>query len=324
MKMLIKFILFIIILAATIIFIDYVRINFIYVINQNKYTETLDVQGNTAHYVPQGLTYSKTNNVILQTSYNSDGEASMLYVTDFKTGQVLNKLILCDKNGNKSKNHVGGITTDDTTIWITSDYTISEYKLSDILYTSNNYVYSVKDETTPSRGDFCCYNKGILWIGDFFLKPFYPIKDDNPLLYGYKLESENSKTNLIDYSTPDMLISLPKMVQGLAITPDNNFVVTESFTYLINSQVEVFSFKENINKEFYNLDGKKIDYYKFNERNLVKRFKLPPMAEGLFYKNDEKRFYVLFESSSDKYFPSYPKLDKILKIDLNDFENKAN
>lgn len=295
-------------LILLILILDYVRLNISYLIHKNTYTEEFEIQGNTSNYVPQGLAYSNKYNIVLQTSYNSKHNVSMLYVIDFETGKLIKDLKLIEIDDNDNINHVGGITTDENTVWITNDYEVNEFNLDEIVNTENDYIKSIKNTKLPNRGDFCDYNNNILWIGDFFLNPFYKVPDDNPLLMGYNLENE------LDYSTPDYIVSLPKMVQGMAITEDNKFIFTSSFTNLIQSNLSIYDNVLEDNPEYYNLNGKEIPYYKFDNTNLIKNIKFPPMIEGLFIKNN--LLYILFENSSDTYFYAYPKIHKIIKYDI--------
>ena len=201
----------------------------------------------------------------------------------------MKELRLIEIDDKDNNNHVGGITTNEEKVWITNDYEINEYNLEEIINTKNNYIKSIKNEKLPNRGDFCSYNNNTLWIGDFYLKPFYNVPNDTPLLYGYDTKS-------IDYNNPKYTIKLPKMVQGMAITNENKFIFTRSYTNLINSELTIYS------------DMTKENYKK------IKSIKLPPMAEGMFLKDNE--LYILFENSSDKYFFAYPKIKKIIKISV--------
>ena len=308
-KKLLKIIIFIFPLLLIAILIDYVKLNIHYYINKNIYDETFDVKGNKNKYTPQGLAYSKEYNIILQTSYNSKHDVSMLYVTDFNTGKLLKKLKLKEIDDKDNINHVGGITTNKDKIWITNDHEVNEYNLKEILNSKNDYIKSENNKKIPNRGDFCLYNNNILWIGDFFLNPLYKVPDDNPLLLGYK----NNKT--INYKSPDYVISLPKMIQGMAITDDNKFIFTASFTNLINSKLMLYDNPLKEKNDYYEINNKKIPYYNFNNNNLINSIKIPPMAEGLFYKDNN--IYILFENSSDTYFYAYPKINKIIKLNIN-------
>ncbi len=288
--------------------INYIRLNLFYLIHKKEYSEAATIPVNQAKYVPQGLCYSEKYNVMLQTSYNSNHDISKLYVLDFSTGNIIKELKLKTMDGSDNINHVGGIATDDFTVWITSDYETNEFTLDEIINTKNDYIKSTKDIKIPIRGDFCYYKNNTLWIGDFFLNPFYKVPNNNPLLMGYDSSKE------INFSKPDLIISLPKMVQGMAITENNEFVFTGSFTYLINSNLSFYKNVVGNEHEYYELNGEKIPYYHFNKSNLIKNIKLPPMAEGLFEKDNS--LYILFESNSDTYKYAFPKLKKIIKYDL--------
>ena len=308
MKTILKIILFIIIGIILIFIINYARLNIFYLINKGKYVETFDIQGIKNKYVPQGLAYSDKYNVILQTSYNKKHDVSMLYVIDFKSGKLIKELKLIETDDSYNINHVGGIATDNKTVWITNDFEVNEYDLSEIIVTNSDYIKSNKNTKLLNRGDFCTYNNGILWIGDFFLKPFYPIKDDNPLVMGFK-------TDNLDYSDPSYIISIPKMVQGMVITHDNKFVFSRSFTFLINSDLLVYDNVLDETASTYDLNGKKIPYYKFEKKNLIKKVSLPPMSEELFEK--DKELHILFENSTDAYSLALPKMKKAIKIKLD-------
>ena len=308
MMRVLKIIYIFIIIVILIFFINYLRINISYMLNKKDFKDSFNVYGNNNNYVPQGLTYSDKYNIVLQTSYNSKHKVSMLYVIDFKTKKLIKELKLKEIDNSNNTNHVGGIATDNNKVWITNDFLVNEYDLDTILNTDNDYIQSIKNNKLPNRGDFCTYKDGYLWIGDFFLNPFYKVKDNNPLLMKYNVEE------IIDYNKPELIISLPKMVQGMVITDDNKFIFTESFTYLINSSLSIYDNVLKKEKDTYKLNNVNIPYYKFEKKDLIKNIKLPPMAEGLFIKDNN--LYILFESSSDSYKPAIPKIRKVIKYDI--------
>ena len=237
MKKLFKIIIGIIILGTFLYILNVSRLCIHYLVYKDNYKETFNVVGNKDHYVPQGLCYSDKYNIILQTSYNGKGKVSMLYVIDFDSGKLIKSLKLKDMNGKDQTNHVGGVATDNNTVWITNDYQVEEYSLDTIVNKATEYIQSENVFNLPIRGDFCTVHDNYLWIGDFYLKPFYDVPNGNPLLMGYSLKSNPT------YNNPDVVISLPKMVQGLTFNDKGEFVVTESFTYLILSN---FSIYENV------------------------------------------------------------------------------
>ena len=290
--------LLILLLGILILIIDYLRINIFYKINENMYKEEFLVQGNKNGYIPQGLTYSDKYEIYIQTSYNKKHSNSKIYITD-KNYKFIKELELVNNNS-----HVGGITNNNDLVFITSDYKVFIYNLKDIVNSKNKIEY-IDSYELPVRGDFSYYKNNILWIGDFFLNPFYPVPNNNPLLMGYDI-------NNLDYNKPSYVISLPKMVQGMEIDENNRFIFTSSFTYLINSKLSIYKNVLKEKNEYYELNNNKIPYYKFNKNNLVKTITLPPMAEGIVYKDD--KLYILFESSSSSYSIAYPRLDHVLSI----------
>ena len=296
----------ILLILIIIISINYARINISYKVNKNNYIETFEIYGNKNGYAPQGLTYSEKYDIILQTAYNKKKDVSMVYITNFQTGKLEKEIKLLRNDGNKNLNHVGGITTNDDKVWITSNYEVNEFSLDEIVTTNDVYVKSLKDTKLSNRGDFCTYYDNTLWIGDFCLNGIYKVKNNDPLLMGYVLNKE------IDYTTPDYIISIPKMVQGVAITPDKKFIFTRSYSGLIKSELVIYENVLSNKNDYYELYGNNIVHFKLNNNYKIKTIKLPPMAEEFFIK--DKSVFVLFESSSDVYVTAYPKIDKIIRL----------
>lgn len=280
MKKVVKCLIYTIIIFIVLFVINYARINIYYFINKNNYTNYSKIEGNLDNYAPQGLAYSSKYNVILQTSYNKDKKASMLFITDFKTKKKIKELKLINSNNQINNNHVGGIATNNSKLWITSDYIVNEYNLDEIINTKDNKIKSIKDIKISNRGDFCTYNKGILWIGNFHIDLFYP---DKPELFGYEVNDN------IDYNNPKYKYDIPWLVQGMAITEDDKFIYSQSFTPFHLSTISIYE-----------------------KDKLIKKIKVPPMSEGIFYKDNE--IYICFESNATRYFYADPKINKILKI----------
>ena len=303
LKQISKVLIIIIEIVLIIFILNYFRINIRYLISKSNYKETFSVQGNKDKYVPQALTYSSKYNVAIQTSYNKKHKVSRIYITDLSSNKLIKSLNLLHKDSSINNNHVGGITTDNETVWITNDYEVSEYSLKNIITTNKKSIKSIKETKLPIRGDFCLYKHNTLYIGDFFLKPFYNVPNNNPLLLAYD-------KNNINYQKPKYIISLPKMVQGMEIDKNNNFLFTTSYTYLINSKLLVYNNVLLEKPSTYKLNNKSYPYYKFTKKNIISKKTLPPMAEGMFYKNND--LYILFESSTDAYRPALPKLKKVI------------
>lgn len=295
--------------VVLILLVDYIRLNVHYYINKKNYSEEFDVQGIKNKYTPQGLTYSEKYNVAIQTSYNKKGKVSMLYVTDLSNNKLIKSLKILNNDGTNDTKHVGGITTDEERVWITNDYSVDIIDLDDLMGAKD----SIKIKETyklPNRGDFTLYDNGILWIGDFFLKYIYDCPDDNPLLFGYILDDN------LDYDSPYYVISLPIMVQGMERDSEGKFIFTDSYTNLVHSKLTIYSNVLEEKATTYKINGKEVPYYKLDKSNLIKTYKIPPMAEGLFLKDNE--LFIVFESASDTYWEALPRLPKVLKFNIKE------
>ena len=152
-----------------------------------------------------------------------------------------------------------------------------------ILKTNKKYIRSTSDIEIPNRGDFCLYNNNILWIGNFHIDLFY---SEKPILLGYKLDKS------VNYNKPDYQKDIPWLVQGMAITDDNMIIYSQSFTPLHLSSISIYD----------------------NDKE-IKNIKIPPMSEGIFYKDGE--LFISFESSSNRYFYADPKINNIIKMKID-------
>lgn len=283
----------------------YFYIDVLYIKQMREYQlEKVSVQGNHNQYVPQGLAYDSLHDVVLQTSYHKKNDVSTLYVSDFKTGKLLNTLSLYNSSNHEINGHVGGIATNSSKVWITSDSMIWEFSLEDILYHKER-VNSISEEELPIRGDFCTYYDGELWIGDFYQPIFWKVKDNNPLVLTYTVSDD------IDYDKPNKISSLPGTVQGMVLT-DESIYFTYSYTFLNPSKLSIYSnfYKDGYTDEVIDFNGSKIPYYHFDSKHLSHSVYLPPMAEGFFEKDN--RLYFLFESSSDAYPIAHPRVKQLI------------
>lgn len=279
-KKIFKIILIIILLILLLLLIAYVKINIKYQKNKDKYFSTYKIVIETG-YAPQGLTYSEKYNAIIQSSYSYKDKESKIYVIDFNTKRLLNEFTL-----EKNKYHVGGLTTNEDTLYITNDYYLYTYDLKEIMNTGLASIKETSKTKIKNRGDFCLYHDNVLWIGDFALFPLYRVPKNKPLILGYK--DGNTK-----YNKPDYSYEIPKMVQGMEIV-DDEFIFTRSYSPWIESELVTYKLKDKKLKK-------------------TKEVKLPPMAEGLFYKDNN--FYILYESNSYKYWMAVPKVKNLVKLE---------
>ena len=295
MKKVLKILLIIVIVLVILRIVNYLSVNINYLKDKHNYEYTFNIYGTTNNNIPQGLAYSDKYNIVLQTSYNKKHKVSKLYISDFNSKKLLKEFNLKNIDNSINNSHVGGISTDNNKLWITNDYSIDEFNLEEIINSNSKYIKPIKNTKISIRGDFCTYYDNNLYVGEFALKPFYNPTNEDPIMIKYNIDNYNEE----EY------YSLPKMVQGVVID-NNQFIFVRSYTHFTRSYLNYYE-KINTSDSFNN---KK--YYHFNEDNLVKKIKIPPMAEGMFYKDNH--LYILFESNADRYFYAIPKIKKVLKI----------
>ena len=262
-----------------------------------KLKNGLNIPGLDEGGIPQGLTYSKKYNVLIMTSYFKTNHPSSLYIINYETGNLINKVRLLNENNTNYKGHVGGIATNDDIVWITSHYDVIEIALEKIM-TSNEVIVQNKIKLDNSAS-IANYSNNTLWIGEYDYKLFYKTKDhhhfgnNKSLLFGYKAEK-------INFSKPDCVISIPNRVQGFTQDDLGKMYFSRSFWSFQRSKLTVY---KNILEEkqdgVFNLRGNKIPLYILNRRHKIDNVYMLPMSEGITLINDE--INILFESGAKVY-----------------------
>ena len=316
----------IVITVAVIFFIDYLGLVSYYYFSKNSYTEFSETPDLYEGYVPQGMCYIENNNVVLQTSY-SENAPSKLYVFDYDRKELTCKFILKDSTGKEIYNHVGGITSNGDKIWICGDSNMFIYSLSDVLSSSENDLKSIKEISIPSKGDFCFYQYtkisnnpneshyyNILWIGSFYVN-LNPFKKSSSVLYGYNLAKSDGISNL---DNPDYTVAIPDKVQDLYIDKNNNFYFSRSYSGFLTSTIDVHENLLNSKTEEFLVNAKRVQYHDYRNTRRLYTYTLPPMAEGIFIKNN--KLHVIFESAAQKYLYAMPKINKILLFNAKEME----
>ena len=308
---------------AVIFLIDYLGLVSYYHFSKNSYLEFSEIPELAEGYVPQGMCYVEKSNVILQTSYN-DNAPSKLYVFDYKREELICKYTLKDSSGKDIYGHVGGITSNGNKVWICNGSIMLVYSLSEILSSSDNTIKSTKELSLPISGDFCYYQYtkvtnnpneshyyNILWVGSFAVNSNPFSQRTSPFIYGYNLEKSDDIDN---FNKPQYIVAIPDKVQSLYIDKDNNFYFTRSYSGFFTSSIDVHENMLNSKLEEFLVNAERIQYHSFRNTRRLHSYTLPPMAEGMFIKDN--KLYVIFESASKKYLYAMPKINKIISFEL--------
>ncbi len=278
-------------------------------------------------FVPQGICFSKSADVFLISGYmKSKSLASRIYVVNGH-GEFI-KFICVKSNGTEEQGHFGGIATFGNDVWISTDQRVLRVKLSDIKNAKSGDFILKKDEfPSKNAASFVFVNAGILWIGEFYkLGKFktdvsHHVKfnglDFHAMCFGFKIDP--SAPCGIASLTPQKAISIPDLVQGMAISGNNIFVST---SYGI-SRSNLLVFKNILtlpaNGSVF-IDENKVPLYVLSPQFLIKKLSLPAMSEEV--EVYDKKLFLLFESASKKYrYFTRRKVKNVYSISMNIFDD---
>ncbi len=160
-------------------------------------------------YTPQGMTYWKAKEWILISAYDASGNGknSVIYAIDAVTTDFVALFNVYNSDGSVNTSHGGGIAASDYNFY----YADKGSKISYVPLSEMDVpVGTVKSITLKGSIDcsgemntaytsYCCYDEGVLWTGNFYLKnDNYDYNQPanasyNSMLLGYKLHGNSSE-----------------------------------------------------------------------------------------------------------------------------------
>ncbi len=282
------------------------------IVDVDKYREKpFEVPGLDDGFIPQGLCYVEALSSFAISGYmENDAEGnkqnSRIYLVNPDTNE--SRMFIIDGY----TGHAGGIASSGNDLWISSGGSASSdgkiYHFSTDLFKTENGAKIKYDGyfSVPVKGSvlYCDDNK--LWVCEFYNND----KDSNKVNKEHHYGSNHAWAcgyNLpvdVDYSakeklTPDVVLSVPDKVQGMAITDDSEVVFSTSYGRRNNSKLHVFEPYSEWKSDTVNVYGTEIPIYIAKRKTRITRFKMPTLMEGLDY-NDGK-LYIVFESGAKTY-----------------------
>ncbi len=184
--------------------------------------------GDGDDYTPQGMTYWPEKNWILMSAYDASGQsrATAIYAIDVSSGKFVALFNIYNTGGiTVNTSHGGGIAASKHNFYFAdSASNISYIPLSEFDVaegTEKNVTIrgtvSFASEMNNAKTSYCCYDDGVLWVGNFY----YEDNDDykawangnhKSMLLGYRLDGDSSAEewnylcgkykNLVTVTTP--------------------------------------------------------------------------------------------------------------------------
>ena len=281
----------------------------------NKFKKYTTIPGLKEGGIPQAICYSSKYNILLISEYHKGGAPSIIHLLNIDK-KTLIKTIILNYNNTPLTAHVGGIATNNETLWITDNYTLYEFSLDEIINANDmSKINALTKIELDIKADFINYNNDILWIGEYYYYPIYRLDETK------NKDRLNNKALLIGYDNnlePKHAYYIPDKAQGITWDNNNNLIISSSFWSFESSNIKIYTNPieiNNISNEYIKINNKKINVSNINDTTLLKNYTIPPMAEGITTINNE--LYIIFESASNlyKYYTPY-QTDKIYKITL--------
>ena len=270
-----------------------------------------EVPGLEDDFIPQGICYVEELGMFAISGYMPDDENgnerySRIYVVNPDTNE--SKMFII----NKFTGHAGGIASNGKDIWVssggstTSNGKIYHFTTDMFMGESGSTVKYDGYFSVPVKGSvlYCDGNK--LWVSEFYNND----KDSNKVNKEHHKGSNHAWScgyNLpldVDYSAketkaPDVILSIPDKVQGMAINDDGNVIFSTSYGRRNDSKLYVFEPYTEWDKEIVSVFSTDVPLYIAKKKNRITRFKMPTLMEGLDYNNG--KLYVIFESGANEY-----------------------
>ncbi len=302
----------IVISSILVLVLGFISVYFLWPFNRKFYdiaTAEFDIPGLDTEFVPQGMSQLDGTNDYLISGYMNDGSPSRIYQIDGNTKETKKYITLKYDEGEDYIGHAGGIVSYGSSIWVVGDGNCYRFTLAEFNRKENAESLFVNGYFETQNGaDFVFVNKGILWIGEFYKENDYETNAKHHLVtrsgetnravaYGFTVDE--SKVLGIYEIFPTMALSLPDMIQGMAITSENKFVLSSSYS-LPNSNIYYYKnvFEEEKHGEI-RYGKKTVDLWYLDNEAKISAIEIPEMAEEIIIKNNY--VYILFESACKKY-----------------------
>lgn len=281
-------------------------------VNVEEYTEfPCQVPGLDEGFIPQGLCFVEELGMFAISGYmpddnNGNSQYSRIYFVDAETNE--SKMFIIDK----FTGHAGGIASHGSDIWVSSGGSSSSngkiYHFTTDMFAGESGS-SVKYDgffSVPVKGSVLYCDGDKLWVSEFYNND----KDSNKVNKEHHSGTNHAWScgyNLplaVDYSAketkaPDVILSIPNKVQGMAITADGNVVFSTSYGRNNDSRLYVFEPYTEWNSETVSVFGENVTMYISKNKNRIIRFRMPTLMEGMDYHNG--KLYIIFESGAMTY-----------------------
>ncbi len=282
-------------------------------------------------FIPQGLCYDEEQDAFLLSGYMADGSDSRIYVVDAAQNRHRYFTLSVDggtvDGGVLSRGHFGGIATAGAWGYIATNGCVLRFSLETAHGAKNGgSVPTQAVVQTSTCADFCCADENGLWVGEYYYPYLFETDpthhvtvsatETNYALAVFYPFDNASETGLA--ATPMRALSLPKLVQGMAVLNDGRVLLSMSNIYA-ESKINLYSDYKLLEQNEIVVDGATLPLQVLSSGNLQTTITAPPMSEGIVCRDG--KLFVLFESAATKYsFLGGDKIDHVQSANLAELQ----
>ncbi len=270
-----------------------------------------EVPGLDDGFIPQGICFVESMEMFAISGYmpdddNGNKQFSRIYFVNALTGES-KMFIIDDFTG-----HAGGIASNGSDIWISSGGSSSTngkiYHFTTDMFSGESGSSVVYDGyfSVPVKGSVLYCDGEKLWVAEFHSNDKDSNKSNKAHRYGtnHAWSCGYDLPLNVDYSAkeklaPNIILSIPDKVQGMATTADGKVVFSTSYGRRNNSKMHIFESFTEWDSDTVNVFDTDVTLYVAKKKNLNLRFKMPTLMEGLDY--HDGKLYVIFESGAKTY-----------------------
>ncbi len=267
-------------------------------------SDAFEIPGLDDGFVPQGICFSESLDSFVISGY-AKNENSRLYLIDKESGEA-KKLILKDFT-----KHAGGVAAEGDDVWVCAGG--DESKGGYVYHISAAVLNNASDGDeiefdgsfqTQVRASALCCDGDRLYVAEFYEKSDYPVNpehsfaDNKAWAVGYNLPVDIS-----DYDgsekTPDIILSVPEKVQGMAVTSEGNIIFSTSYGRFYDSTLHIYRSPDEWTQDSKLIGTETVTVYIADDKGLISKVKMPTLMEGTDIHGDV--LYAVFESGAEAY-----------------------
>ncbi len=282
-------------------------------------SDAFEIPGLDEGFVPQGICYVEALDSYAISGYIK-GESSRIYLIAADSSEV-KELVLKDFT-----KHAGGIAAEGNDVWVCAGGSEKEggfvYHLTveamELACDGEEIEFDGSFQTQVRASALCC-DGNMLYVAEFYEKDDYPVNDghnyaDNKAwAVGYELTDEGF-TYDGKQAQPDVILSIPEKVQGMAVTDEGNIIFSTSYGRFYDSTLHIYEPVSTWTKDEVNYNGEAVSLYAADAGSLVSKVRMPTLMEGIDFEGG--RLYVVFESGAQAYSDAKEVISNVREVDV--------